>query len=143
MTALDALVDPWPGPAALSTTTTSRPARASSSATAQPITPAPMTTASASTPVSTRLSVTFVAYSPPCIDNFRRTQQVGPGSSWRGEVDVDLLVGLGALRLGIAAVGELVRASELDIVGERCQQCPRPQSTAYDGIELCGHHEDH
>src|SRR3954453_6727995 len=45
--ALEALVEACPIPAAFSTTTTLRPARASSRAIAEPITPAPTTTASA------------------------------------------------------------------------------------------------
>jgi hypothetical protein len=45
--ALEALVDPYPAPAALSTTTTLRPSFASSKAAAEPMTPAPMTIASA------------------------------------------------------------------------------------------------
>src|SRR5689334_7365205 len=57
MTALDALVEPCPGPLALSTTTTERPVLASSKAIEAPITPAPTTTTSAFTlmhPVSRR-----------------------------------------------------------------------------------------
>jgi hypothetical protein len=46
MTALDELVDPRPGAAALSMTITERPFRANSKATDDPITPAPITTAS-------------------------------------------------------------------------------------------------
>ena len=46
MTALDELVDPSPGAAALSTTITDRPFLANSYATEEPITPAPITIAS-------------------------------------------------------------------------------------------------
>ena len=46
MTALDELVDPSPGAAALSTTITVKPFRANSYATEEPITPAPIMIAS-------------------------------------------------------------------------------------------------
>lgn len=46
MTALEELVDPRPGAAALSMTITDKPFRANSCATEEPITPAPITTAS-------------------------------------------------------------------------------------------------
>src|SRR5690348_4297367 len=49
MTALDALVEPCPGPLALSTTTTDRPVLASSKAIDAPMTPAPTTTTSSCT----------------------------------------------------------------------------------------------
>src|SRR3954454_22077527 len=115
MTALDALVDPCPRPAALSTTRTSRPQRASSSATALPMTPAPITTAAV--PLTRR--------------------------SCRGaELHVDLLVPLRPLRLRVAAVGTLVGGREVDVVGERGEQCPWPQPAPYDDIELCRQDED-
>jgi hypothetical protein len=42
--AADALVEPWPGPDAASTSVTGRPARLAAKATLHPTTPAPMTT---------------------------------------------------------------------------------------------------
>ena len=45
MIELEELVEPCPGPPALSTTVTCQPSRDNSNATAEPITPAPMTIA--------------------------------------------------------------------------------------------------
>src|SRR5262249_50038199 len=45
----DALVEPWPGPDAASTSVTGRPARLAANATLLPTTPAPMTTTGTAT----------------------------------------------------------------------------------------------
>src|SRR5690242_9079671 len=67
MTALDALVEPCPGPLALSTTTTERPVLASSKAIEAPMTPAPTTTTSA----VTLMHPVFLRGGPPPTDACR------------------------------------------------------------------------
>ena len=84
MMALDALVDPWPGPGPLSTTATRSPVRASSSAIDEPMTPAPITTASAVTTIGPLPSGCWLAPPPSCRlrrGRSRPTRSSGPAAA--------------------------------------------------------------
>jgi len=58
----------------------------------------------------------------------------------RVEGDVDVFKALTPLGPGLSGVGAAVAGSEIDVVGERGQQCARAQAVHPDRVDLCAEH---